>query len=246
MKSLRELYGPLATPQLELREPQRELAPLLCRLRSGGRPPTTQHPVPAGGPPLPGGVGYPLGPTKSFHRYDPLTASSLANLSWRTLRLSHRRRDGPRPRIRECPRRRGSVGFRHCRRVRLGHRLGIGLRCRRRERLRHRWRVRLCDRRCGWKRDGRRLRPSPSIGRIDPASSGRWFPGWRKGAPPPPDPPAVAAPRSWLLSVGWRRRGLIDSAEVPGPGRAPSSTPLERHAHAVFQLPARAPSLACG
>ena len=30
------------------------------------------------------------------------------------------------------------------------------------------------------------------------------------------DPPAVRAPRTWLLSVGWRRLGLLDPAEVPG------------------------------
>jgi REP element-mobilizing transposase RayT len=58
-------------------------------------------------------------------------------------------------------------------------------------------------------------RPS-ATSRIDPASSGRWFSGWRTAAPPVPPPPAVAAPRTWLLSVGWRRRGLIDTAEVPG------------------------------
>ena len=51
---------------------------------------------------------------------------------------------------------------------------------------------------------------------MDPASSGRWFSGWRKGTLPSHDPPAVAAPRTWLISVGWRRRGLIDTAEVPG------------------------------
>jgi REP element-mobilizing transposase RayT len=56
----------------------------------------------------------------------------------------------------------------------------------------------------------------PKIARIDPASSGRWFSGWRTAAAPVHGPPAVAAPRSWLLSVGWRRRGLIDALEVPG------------------------------
>jgi hypothetical protein len=59
-------------------------------------------------------------------------------------------------------------------------------------------------------------RRPPAIARVDPASSGRWFSGWLRGAPPSHDPPAVAAPRTWLLSVGWRRRGLIDSAEIPG------------------------------
>jgi len=54
---------------------------------------------------------------------------------------------------------------------------------------------------------------------IDPASSGRWFDGWkdfvnREGASS--EPRAVAPPRGWLLSVGWRRRGLIEVSEVPG------------------------------
>jgi REP element-mobilizing transposase RayT len=62
------------------------------------------------------------------------------------------------------------------------------------------------------KRTGR----PPTITRIDPASSGRWFSGWRKRTPPSHDPPAVAAPRTWLLNIGWRRRGLIDISEVPG------------------------------
>ena len=62
----------------------------------------------------------------------------------------------------------------------------------------------------------KRGRALPGIARIDPASSGRWFAGWRTPAPRVRDPPAVAAPRTWLLSVGWRRRGLISAAEVPG------------------------------
>lgn len=60
--------------------------------------------------------------------------------------------------------------------------------------------------------------------RLDPASSGRWFDGWsrkerlgrdeeraRLNALPP-----VAQARTWLLSVGWRRHGLLDPADVPG------------------------------
>jgi REP element-mobilizing transposase RayT len=61
-------------------------------------------------------------------------------------------------------------------------------------------------------------RRPPAIARVDPASSGRWFSGWRLGAATAHDPPSVAAPRTWLLSVGWRMRGLIDSSEVPGRG----------------------------
>ncbi len=60
--------------------------------------------------------------------------------------------------------------------------------------------------------------------RCDPASSGRWFDGWRRRPEASPlqarlRSPPVAAARSWLLRVGWRRYGLIDSLEVPGPKR---------------------------
>ncbi len=51
-------------------------------------------------------------------------------------------------------------------------------------------------------------------GHLDPASSGRWFDGWAHGTPEVSEPPPVAAARTWLLSVGWRRR--IDWSEVPG------------------------------
>lgn len=52
--------------------------------------------------------------------------------------------------------------------------------------------------------------------RVDAASSGRWFAGWRTRIQAARDAPAVAAPHTWLLSVGWRRFGLIDPSEVPG------------------------------
>jgi hypothetical protein len=54
---------------------------------------------------------------------------------------------------------------------------------------------------------------------LDEASSGRWFAGWRRAfasREPPGEPPEVAPARTWLLSTGWRRHGLIDPAEVPG------------------------------
>ena len=54
--------------------------------------------------------------------------------------------------------------------------------------------------------------------RLDPASSARWFDGWRLGGVPSADEPAVAEARTWLLRKGWRRYGLLDPAEVPGPG----------------------------
>jgi REP element-mobilizing transposase RayT len=60
--------------------------------------------------------------------------------------------------------------------------------------------------------------------RLDPASSARWFDGWKAIEPRAYDhEPAttnrrapVARARTWLLAVGWRRHGLIDPAEVPG------------------------------
>lgn len=53
---------------------------------------------------------------------------------------------------------------------------------------------------------------------LDVASSGAWFDGWKR-PPPSAEPTAsspVARPRYWLLREGWRRRGLVDPAEVPG------------------------------
>ena len=65
-----------------------------------------------------------------------------------------------------------------------------------------------------WKQ--RHGRPPPA--RVDEASSGRWFDGWRGSGRRPrrAEPPEVAPPRTWLLRVGWRRHGLVDVTEVPG------------------------------
>ena len=51
----------------------------------------------------------------------------------------------------------------------------------------------------------------------DPASSGRWFDGWRTTTAPPnlTDVREVASARTWLMRTGWRRHGLIDPAEIP-------------------------------
>ena len=61
--------------------------------------------------------------------------------------------------------------------------------------------------------------------RIDAASSGRWFGGWLREAPRGDESLGVcevSPARSWLLRTGWKRWGLIDPAEVPGPrARAP-------------------------
>jgi REP element-mobilizing transposase RayT len=63
---------------------------------------------------------------------------------------------------------------------------------------------------------------APAAVRLDPASSARWFDGWRwrPGVDAPPGardgPREVARPRTWMLSVGWRRWGLVDPMEIPG------------------------------
>jgi putative transposase len=70
--------------------------------------------------------------------------------------------------------------------------------------------------------NGRRHTKRPKPGAVsDPASSGRWFDGWSRKprvrlAHAPPANPAVAAPHTWLLRVGWRRHGLLDPDAVPG------------------------------
>jgi hypothetical protein len=55
---------------------------------------------------------------------------------------------------------------------------------------------------------------------LDPASSARWFDGWRRRGPDVGHvgPSPVARARTWLLRVGWRRHGLLDPADVPGSG----------------------------
>lgn len=72
----------------------------------------------------------------------------------------------------------------------------------------------------------RHLKTKPRSTRIDPASSGRWFEGWRRSARglvaqararPGGNVVAIAAPHSWLLAEGWRKAGpRLDPAEVPG------------------------------
>ena len=59
--------------------------------------------------------------------------------------------------------------------------------------------------------------------RLDPASSARWFDGWKRWVPSASkmstalmERPPVARPRTWLLAVGWRRCGLLDPTDVPG------------------------------
>ncbi len=57
---------------------------------------------------------------------------------------------------------------------------------------------------------------------LDPASSARWFGGWRRGTTRQEggDEVPVAAAQTWLLSKSWRRYGLLDPLDVPGGARA--------------------------
>jgi len=54
--------------------------------------------------------------------------------------------------------------------------------------------------------------------KLDEASSGGWFDEWAQSVQPLScgEPPPIAAPRTWLLRVGWWRHGAIDPSEVPG------------------------------
>jgi REP element-mobilizing transposase RayT len=63
----------------------------------------------------------------------------------------------------------------------------------------------------------------PWQGWIDTFSSAPWFGGWQV-APRPRFPDGdqrpVPEPSNWLLRVGWRRHGLIRTAEIPSSGMA--------------------------
>ena len=53
--------------------------------------------------------------------------------------------------------------------------------------------------------------------RPDAYSSGPCFDGWKEARRNPADSSAwiLARARTWLLSIGWRRHGLIDPMELP-------------------------------
>jgi len=61
--------------------------------------------------------------------------------------------------------------------------------------------------------------------KVDPFSSALAFDGWRERpegkrfkSPPGYDGSWIWLPRTWLMTTGWRRYGLISFAEVPGGG----------------------------
>ncbi len=50
---------------------------------------------------------------------------------------------------------------------------------------------------------------------LDPCASGRWFDGWRDVRAESEVGAHLARARTWLLRVGWRRWGLVESGERP-------------------------------
>jgi hypothetical protein len=52
---------------------------------------------------------------------------------------------------------------------------------------------------------------------ADEYSSARWFDGWKGARTKAAEsrPRLLARARTWLLSVGWRRHGLLDPLELP-------------------------------
>ena len=48
---------------------------------------------------------------------------------------------------------------------------------------------------------------------VDGCSSGKWFLGWQDHGPDTPSP--LPAAKEWLLTQGWRLRGLIETREKP-------------------------------
>ncbi len=64
---------------------------------------------------------------------------------------------------------------------------------------------------------------APPPVRLDVASSGAWFDGWKRSPPMFEERPVrdVASPKTWLLRTGWRDHGLVDPAETPGAARQP-------------------------
>lgn len=60
---------------------------------------------------------------------------------------------------------------------------------------------------------------------VDPCSSGSSFDGWQHALPrlhALTQDLGTLPPRTWLLTTGWRRHGLIATDEIPGRPRPPS------------------------
>ena len=71
-----------------------------------------------------------------------------------------------------------------------------------------------------WRHHGEHERAFALRWRVDPFSSAIGFDGWRSLTPIALPAPYQAMwtwqPRTWLLSTGWRRHGLIRANEIPG------------------------------
>ena len=65
---------------------------------------------------------------------------------------------------------------------------------------------------------------------LDACSSATWFDGWKRQSPAPnPGREApVRAARTWLLTTGWRRHGLLDPSTTPGERESWRDTALAR------------------
>jgi putative transposase len=89
-----------------------------------------------------------------------------------------------------------------------------------------------------WRRHGESQKRISGKWRIDPFSSAPTFDGWRDidvrevSWPETYVPLPVWEPRTWLLSEGWRRYGLLRTTEVPGPRWAPPKTPKSEQSQA--------------
>jgi REP element-mobilizing transposase RayT len=67
---------------------------------------------------------------------------------------------------------------------------------------------------------------------VDPFSSAPWFDGWKEPIRSDADwltrlrkkPRPTERPRTWLLTTGWRKRGLLAFDEVPGAGATAGAT----------------------
>lgn len=85
---------------------------------------------------------------------------------------------------------------------------------------------------------------APAPASLDRFSSAATFDGWRRDGEP--EPPKVTSPaQSWLLTVGWKRRGRISLEEQPAFRAGPEArSPIERArvaAGAPLTRAARAP-----
>ena len=77
-----------------------------------------------------------------------------------------------------------------------------------------------------WRHHDEDRGPQSRHWKIDPFSSAITFEGWKEREaeggrfiqPPTFVAPLVWEPKTWLLTIGWRRYGLVSAFEVPGGG----------------------------